>query len=295
MMGNLGASWARAIVAAALCIGVLAAFPGSSLALNSDKYCSAGSDPTKTQDTISSSSLSVNDVRLWSGTVHTSSDCYGSFDPGNSSPANETAAINQIFGDISHQFTYLDKTGAAANASGLGGIKFEVHTVGGDSGAPGLWTIVWTSTGAPGSQFPLEIDLVVLLVGGNQSAAYLLSGILIPFAVGGGIGTFDIQFPNVGALTTWCHDDEDRDDYDRDDKHHYSKTSYKSDYSKNKNDKKHKKKHHKKDCKPKQPDISHLLIAGRVVPTQEVPEPATMAMFGAGLVGLWVLSRRRRR
>jgi len=283
MKARFGVSWARAIITAALCVGALAAFPDSSLALNSDMYCGAGSDPTKTGDTVSGSLLSVNDVQLWAGSVHTSSNCYGNFDPGNSSPTNETAAINQIFGDISHQFTYLDKTGGAANASGLNGIKFEVYTLGGDNGAPGLWAIVWTDTSGLGSQtFPLKIDLAVLLVGGNQSAAYLLSGILIPFSPGIGFGSFDIQFPNgSNALTSWCRDDDD----DRDYNHHDSNTSHKSDSS-TKN---------KEHCKPNQPDISHLLIAGRVVTTQQVPEPGTMAMFGAGLVGLWAFSRRRYR
>ena len=284
-MISFGVSWARAIVSAALCIGALTAFSQSSQALNANNYCRAGDDPTRTSDTVSDSLLSVNDVNLWAGSVYTPSNCYGNFDPGNSSPANETAAINQIFGDISNQFVYLDKTGGAPNATGLSGVKFEVYTLGGDNGAPGLWSIVWTDTS--GSQaFPLKVDLVVLLVGGNQSAAYLLTGILVPFSPGIGIGTFDIQFPGgSNALRTWCRDDDDdRDDY------HYSNTSHKS--GSNKNDKNKK---HDKDCKPEQPDISHLLIAGRVVPARQVPEPATMAMFGAGLVGLWAFCRRRYR
>lgn len=281
-MDSFGVSWARAIAMGALCIGALTAFSQSSQALNAYNYCSAGSDPTKTSDTVSGSLLSVHDVNLWAGSVHTSSNCYGNFDPGNSSPANETAAINQIFGDISNQFVYLDKTGDAPNASGLSGVRFEVYTLGGNDGAPGLWTIVWTDTS--GSQaFPLKIDLAVLLVGGNQSAAYLLSGVLIPFSPGIGFGSFDIQFPNgSNALTTWCRDDDDDDD------HHYSNTSHKRDSNKSKE-------HDKEHCKPNQPDISHLLIAGRVVTTQQVPEPGTMAMFGAGLVGLWAFSRRRYR
>ena len=288
-MSNFGISWARAIATAAVFVGAFAAFAHSSYALSGDKYCSAGSDPTKTADTVSGSLLSVNDVKLWAGTVYTSSNCYGDFDPGNSSPANETAAINQIFGDIAgpNQFVYLDKTGDASNASGLNGIKFEVHTLGGNGGNPGLWTIVWTDTGGATSQeFPLKIDLAVLLVGGNHSAAYLLSGILVPFSPGVGFGSFDIQFPNGSNTLSswWCNKDYDDDDYNR----HYSSTGGKNDKGGKHNDKDDKDK-----CKPNQPDISHLLIAGRLVTTQEVPEPATMAMFGMGLVGLWACSRRR--
>lgn len=287
-MSSFGASWARAIAAAALFVGILAAFPHNSYALDGNKYCSAGPDPTKTADTIAGSLLSVDDVKLWAGSVYTSSNCYGDFDPGNSSPANETAAINQIFGDISgpNQFTYLDKTGGAANASGLGGIKFEVHTLGGDNGTPGLWTIFWTDIGGATSEFPLKIDLAVLLVGGNHSAVYLISGVLVPFSPGIGFGSFDIQFPNGGntLASWWCYRENDDDN-----RHHKSARGRNSSKGG-----KHDDKDDKDKCKPNQPDLSHLLIAGRIVTTtQEVPEPTSLAMFGVGLVGFWAFSRRR--
>lgn len=284
MFGSCGVSRARAIAAAALCVGALVAFPGAAHALNGSKYCSAGSDATKTGDTVPGSLLSVNDVTLWTGSVHSASDCYGDFDPGNSSPSNETAALNEIFRDISGagEFIYLDKTGDPSNANGLNGIKLVVQTYGGSDGAPGFWTVVWTDTNGNASQnLPLKVDLAILLVGGNYSAAYLLSGVLLEFAPGIGIGTFDIQFSNGGGIqVTRCYDN---DGYDHDDNSHHS--GYKK--YKDERDKEH--------CdKPKQPTISHLLIAGRIVPTQ-VPEPATMAMFGVGLLGLWTLSGRRLR
>lgn len=45
-----------------------------------------------------------------------------------------------------------------------------------------------------------------------------------------------------------------------------------------------------------QPNISHLTLAGRIGSTPriiEVPEPASLMMFGAGLLGLWIVGRRR--
>lgn len=286
-MIDIGVSWARLVAAAALGVGALIAIPGSAMAVNSNKYCSYGSDPTVTSDSMPGSLLSVEDVKLWAGTTHTASDCYGDFDPGNSSPSNEVAAINEIFGGISggDQFVYLDKTGASSSPSGLNGVRFAVQTYGGSNGTPGLWTIVWWAE--EGLSEPLMIDLAVLLVGGNHSAAYLLSGLLIPFSPGGGIGTFDIQFTAGNSLfASQCYYEKD-DDYDR--------YSFKHAGKDNKyGNKKHKKKHKKHCDKPKQPDLSHLLIAGRIVPTQ-IPEPSTMALFGSGLVGLWMFSRRRSR
>jgi hypothetical protein len=249
-------------------------------------YCSAGSDPSKTGDIVPGSLLSVNDVKLWAGSIYTASDCYGAFDPGNSSPSNETAALNEIFGASPGpgQFVYLDKTGDGSNPNGLNGIKFVVHTYGGANGWPGLWTIEWTDTnGALSQNLPLKVDLAVLLVGGNYSAAYLLSGVLLPLNPTGGIGTFDIQFFNGGGTQgNRCYDT------------HEPTTYYGAHHSKSNGSKHKKHKYGMEHCdKPKtQPTISHLLLVGRIVPA-EIPEPSTMAMFGAGLLGLWVFGRRR--
>ena len=69
-------------------------------------------------------------------------------------------------------------------------------------------------------------------------------------------GIFNIQFFNDKE----CYKN---DPYAWDSKH------------KKKKDKKNKKKH----CEPRQPSLSHLSLFGRIVPTIEVPEPATMAML----------------
>ena len=45
-----------------------------------------------------------------------------------------------------------------------------------------------------------------------------------------------------------------------------------------------------------QPGISHLTLAGRVGSPprlRQIPEPASIGMFGAGLLGVWLISRRR--
>jgi hypothetical protein len=233
-------------------------------------YCSSGPNPGKTGDTSPGSLLSLNDVTLVtvssSPSYRHASDCYGAFDPGNSSPANEVQAINEIFGP---GFSYLDKTGGAGNSSGLGGFKWEVHSVGGSDGTPGLWTLTWAALNAGAlDALPLTVDLAILLMGGNQSAVYLLSGLLIPTGPAFGIGTFDIQFFNGSANKCWQndvrHNDQNKDKHKDEDK-----------------------------CKPNQPSISHITVAGRIVPTIEVPEPTSTAMFGAGVLGLWLFRRKR--
>lgn len=182
---------------------------------------------------------------------YTASDCYGSFDPGNSSPTTETGALNQTFGDIAgpDQLVYLDKynydnTDAPNSTTGLGSITFIIRTTGGQNGVPGSWTLVWTdANGNTPSNLPLVVDLAFLLNGGNNNAAYSLTDVLLPVSPALGTGSFNIQFLNRGGQP---------------------------------------------------PTISHLLVAGRIVSspttTVEVPEPATMAMFGiwiAGNMGVW--------
>lgn len=252
-MDRVGILLARAIAVVIACVGALGAFPSvghATFAPSANRYCSAGGNLSNTADTVPGSLLSVNDVTLKIGAApqSTASDCYGDFDPGNSSPTNETNALNAIFGAISgpNHLTYLDATGSASDPTGLGGITFVVGTTGGKDGAPGTWTVTWTDTnGSAPQNLPLTVDFVVLLNGGNNNAAYLLSSVFLPLGPTTGTGTFDIQFLNNGD---------------------------------------------------KQPTISHLTFAGRIVSTQrtlEVPEPATWTMFGAGLLGLWGFRRRR--
>ena len=106
--------------------GALVAFPNASHAfiLDPNKYCGVGFDLTRPSDTDPGSLPSVNDVALWIGSISKASNCYPAFDPGNSTPSNETRAINQIFGDVSgpNQFVYLDKIGAPSNPDGRDGI-----------------------------------------------------------------------------------------------------------------------------------------------------------------------------
>jgi hypothetical protein len=111
-----------ALAAVGLTFG-LAALPSvgqADLAINGNSYCSAGSNPTKTGDTSPGSLLALDDVTMLtvssSPSVRHASDCYGAFDAGNSSPANEVNAINEIFGP---GFSFLDKTGGASNPAGL--------------------------------------------------------------------------------------------------------------------------------------------------------------------------------
>ncbi len=273
---------ARGFVAALTLAFGLFALPDvghADLMVDGNRYCSAGSNPSKTSDTSPGSLLSLDDVRLLTISSQPSyrhaSDCYGAFDAGNSSPANEVAAINEIFGP---GFSFLDKTGGASNPAGLGGFKWEIHGFGGSDGAPGLWTITWTALNPSAwSDLPLTVDLAVLLMGGNQSAVYLLTGVLIPSGPGLGIGTFDIQFFNGSAKK--CEQS-------------YKKDKHSFGYSKDK--KKHKEKDKDKDeCKPKQPSISHITLAGRISPTIEVPEPTSLALFGVGALAVFMFGRRR--
>lgn len=43
------------------------------------------------------------------------------------------------------------------------------------------------------------------------------------------------------------------------------------------------------------PALSHLSVFGRQEPTQPVPEPATMLLFGSGIIGLAAVARRKKR
>lgn len=221
------------------------------------RYCSAGSNATITSDSNPGSLLSVSDVTLTitgPAPQYTSTDCYGDFGIQSQSEANETSALNAIFGATSgsDQLFYLDKhnsdnSSAPASSTGLGGITFVVETSGGSNGAPGSWTVTWTDTnGLLPQNLPITVDLAILLMGGNNMAAYLLSNVLLPVSPTSGSGLFDIQFLNRGG---------------------------------------------------QQPTISHLTLAGRIVPTTEiieVPEPTSAMMFGAGLFTLWTFGRRRK-
>lgn len=278
-MQNLGVSGLR--FAAAVIIA-LCAVPSAGYAdfiADGNRYCGAGGNPGTTADTMPGSLLSVDDVQLVmvspSPTHHAASNCYGSFGTANSSPATEAAAINEVFGP---DFVYLDKTGGGSNPAGLGGIEFKVQTLGGWDGAPGLWAVTWE--GAPAED--IVVDLVVLLVGGNNNAAYLLSNVLISTDAAFGIGAFDIQFFNDSGQNAKCYEHDDS---------HVKKYNVAYGSSHDKGDKGDK---GGKDCKPNQPSLSHLTLFGRIGPTVAVPEPASMTMFGAGLLGLWALRRRRR-
>jgi hypothetical protein len=230
------------------CICGLIATPGvghAGLIVNANRYCSAGANSANTADTVSGSLLSLSDVDLKIGSsTYTPSDCYGDFDPGASNAATETGALNDIFGGFSdpNKLYHLDGSGQTASATGLGGITFVVGTTLGDD--QGDWTVTWTDSNPSSPQnLPLYVDLVLLLNGGNNNAAYLLSNVLLPISPTIGGGTFDIQFLNNGG---------------------------------------------------RQPNISHLTLAGRIGSGPEiiqVPEPASMTMFGAGLLGLFLYRR----
>ena len=217
------------------------------LIIDPNRYCSAGANSSTTADTVLGSALSLSDVDLKIGSdTFTASNCYGDFDPGASNAPTETSALNDIFGGISdpNKLYHLDGTGQTASTTGLGGITFLVTTTLGDDA--GDWTVSWTdSNPSIAENLPLYVDLVLLLNGGNNNAAYLLSNVLLPVTPALGSGTFNIQFLNNGG---------------------------------------------------RQPNVSHLTLAGRISSRPEifqVPEPASITMFGAGLLGLMLYRRRR--
>src|SRR5262245_51479757 len=153
-----------------------------------------------------------------------------------------------MFGGISdpNKLYHLDGTGQSPSATGLGGITFLVGSSTGDD--EGTWTVTWAdSNSSTPENLPIYVDLVLLLNGGNNNAAYLLSNVLLPASPTSGSGTFDIQFLNSSLRN--------------------------------------------------QPDISHLTLAGRIAARPEInriPEPTSMALYGAGLLSLSLIGRRRK-
>lgn len=277
---RIGVVWLRAVAAGVACVGAVLTVPSSGHAdfmVDSNRYCGAGTDSLITGDTVPGSLLSLNDVTLTISSPpdpqFKASNCYGDFDTQNSGINAQTDAVNAIFGASSgpNQLVFLAKheegePSSSGSSDGLDGIVFEILTDGGEDGAAGTWTISWKDTnGSDPANLPLLVDLVALLKGSDNSAAYLLSSVLLPLSPTTGEGSFDIEFFINGGKQ--C-EDSDYHQYDG-----YKKKE--------------------KECDTKQPSLSHLTLFGRIVSrTIEVAEPATMTMFGVGLMGLWTLRRR---
>ena len=290
-MNKVWKIWSRATAAVVVSMCVSLGFAGSGhadFAVDSKRYCSAGWLPSFNGDTTPGSWLSVYDVTL-KNPQQKASDCYGAFTTQNSGVQTQTNVVNAIFGAASgpDKFVFLDKHESGKPSSpgdpdGLGGIVFTLQTTGGKDGAPGTWTISWQDgNGASPANTPLVADLVVLLKGGNGNAAYLLSDVLLSTVSASLTGLFNIQFFNNHTC------------YKRDEHYAYSDgNTNKKKNDKKKKDKKKKDKKKKHFCKPTQPSLSHISLFGRVVPALEVPEPATIGMFGAGLIGLLAFRRR---
>ena len=109
----------RAIAAVLIGVGALTVFPDAGhavLTIDSNRYCSTGINSSITADTVPGGLLSMGDVTLTitspPNPQYVASNCYGDFDPGNSSPANETSALNQIFGS---DLLFLDETGGGSD------------------------------------------------------------------------------------------------------------------------------------------------------------------------------------
>jgi hypothetical protein len=162
-------------------IALLATFGAAQAA---PAYCSsAGSHP----DGLSVSNVSINGAAA--------NDCFGAGTMGDNATATTTAAVNALA--WGGGFTFLARDENNGGAGIYQGLQFSLHAnaVGNSSGS---FTLNVTDVNGGALQnLPTSLDLVAVLKGGTDFAAYLFENIAIN--AGNNAGTFAIAFTNGGG------------------------------------------------------------------------------------------------
>jgi hypothetical protein len=147
-----------------------------------------------------SSTLSLADITFTIGsTVYSPTDCYGLVDTGS---ADVTNNLNYVNGLRWEDFLggVKDDIGGGSNSTTVDSIQYTLSTL--TNGGSGLnttqtWSLAWSdSNGSALPNLPATVDFAVLWNGGNNDAFYLFEDVVLPISPNFGDGLIYIKATN---------------------------------------------------------------------------------------------------